>query len=104
MRHAALDQLLARVLQQGTRLGSCVIASGLALALVRGSVLSPGIMGAWIINVGIALLIALPVLRVLLMAIVFFRERDFRLSAIAMLVLVIIALGCISETLGSRRL
>jgi len=90
-----LDQLLARVLQRGTWLGSCVIASGLVLTLAGGSVVSSRIQGARIINVGIAMLIALPVLRVLLMAIVFFRGRDFRLSVIATLVLAIIALGCI---------
>lgn len=94
-RRRGLDHLLARVLQRGIWLGSCVIALGLALTFVGGSVVSSGIMGARIINVGIALVIALPVLRVLLMAIVFFRERDFRFSAIAVLVLVIIALGCI---------
>jgi uncharacterized membrane protein len=48
-----------------------------------------------IITAGIALLIALPVLRVLLMLIVFVRQRDFRLSAIAMLVLVIIVAGSV---------
>jgi len=48
-----------------------------------------------IITAGIALLIALPVLRVVLMVIVFFRARDFRFSAIAMLVLAIILLGSV---------
>jgi len=48
-----------------------------------------------IITAGIALLIALPVLRVLLMLIVFVCQRDFRLSAIAMLVLVIIVVGSV---------
>jgi uncharacterized membrane protein len=51
--------------------------------------------GTWIITAGIALLIVLPVLRVLLMLIVFVRERDFRFGAIAMLVLAIILLGSV---------
>ena len=46
-----------------------------------------------IVTAGIALLIALPVLRVFLMLVVFVRERDFTFSAIAMLVLAIILLG-----------
>jgi uncharacterized membrane protein len=48
-----------------------------------------------IVTAGIALLIVLPVLRVSLMLVVFVRERDFRFSAIAMLVLVIIVLGSV---------
>ena len=48
-----------------------------------------------VITAGIALLIVLPVLRVLLMLIVFVRERDFRFSVIAILVLAIILLGSV---------
>ena len=48
-----------------------------------------------IITAGIALTIALPVLRVVLMLIVFFRARDYRFSAIAMLVLAVILLGSV---------
>ena len=48
-----------------------------------------------IITAGIALLIVLPVLRVLLMLIVFLCERDFRFGAIALLVLAIILLGSV---------
>ncbi len=82
-----LNQLLATVLHRGTWLGWSVIAIGLALP-----------MAGWseaIVTAGIALLIALPVLRVFLMLVVFVRERDFLFSAIAMLVLVIILLGSV---------
>jgi len=90
-----LDLLLATMLHRGTWIGSSVIAVGLALPMVRGSEASSAIMGTWIITAGILLLIALPVLRVLLMLIVFVRERDFRFGAIAMLVLAIILLGAV---------
>jgi uncharacterized membrane protein len=46
-----------------------------------------------IATVGIALFILLPTLRVLLMLLVFLRERDYRFTAIAALVLAIILLG-----------
>jgi len=52
-------------------------------------------IGTRIITAGILLFIVLPVLRVLLMLIVFVRERDFRFGAIAMLVLAIILLGSV---------
>lgn len=85
-RHPELERLLARVLHCGTWLATCVIALGLALPLI-------GRPGAGIVTAGIALFILLPVLRVLLMLIVFVRERDYRFGAIAALVLAIIALG-----------
>lgn len=90
-----LDQLLARVLQRGTWLGSTVIALGMALPIIGGSGASSAMMCTRIVTVGIALIIILPVLRVLLMLIVFVRERDFRFSAIATLVLAIIVLGSV---------
>jgi uncharacterized protein DUF1634 len=94
-RRNGLDQLLATVLHRGTWIGSSVIAVGLALPMARWPEASFPMMGTWIITVGILLLIVLPVLRVLLMLIVFVRERDFRFGAIAMLVLAIILLGSV---------
>jgi hypothetical protein len=90
-----LDLLLATVLHRGTWIGSSVIAVGLALPMVGGSETLSAMMGTWIITAGILLLIVLPVLRVLLMLIVFVRERDFRFGAIAMLVLAITLLGSV---------
>ncbi len=88
-RHRQLEWLLARVLDRGTWLASCVIALGLALTLIAPSVITV----AEIINGGIALFILLPVLRVLLMLIAFVRAGDYRFGVIAALVLTIIALG-----------
>ena len=50
-------------------------------------------------TIGIALFLLLPVLRVVLMLIVFLRERDYRFSAIAALVLRILLVGFV---LGTR--
>jgi uncharacterized membrane protein len=83
------------VLHRGTWLAWSVIALGLALPMVGWSQASSAMIYTRIITAGIAILIALPVLRVVLMLIVFFRARDFRLSAIAMLVLAIILLGSV---------
>jgi hypothetical protein len=83
------------VLHRGTWFAWSVIALGLALPMVGWSQASFAMMYTRIITVGIALLIALPVLRVVLMVIVFVRARDFRFSAIAMLVLAIIVLGSV---------
>ena len=90
-----LDRLLAGVLHRGTWLGGSVIALGLALPMAGWSGASSTMISARIVTAGIALLIGLPVLRVLLMLVVFVRERDFRFSAIAMLVLAIMLLGSV---------
>lgn len=94
--HPRLERLLAGVLEYGTWLGTCVIAAGLVLATIhraasaQGWPLPPGMP---IVAAGILLFILLPVLRVALMLIVFVLERDYRFSAIALLVLAIIFLG-----------
>lgn len=93
-RRPKLDLLLAKVLLRGTWLGSSIIALGLVLPMTGWSGASSMICTE-ITTAGIALLIALPLLRVLLMLIVFIRERDLRFSAIAMLVLAIILLGSV---------
>jgi len=87
-RHPELEKLLARVLDQGAWLASGVIAVGWMLATC-------GWHAAWVINTGIVLLLLLPVLRVLIMLVVFLRERDYRFSAITGLVLTIIVLGAL---------
>ncbi len=97
-----LDRLLASVLHRGTWLGGSVIALGLALPMAGWSEASSTMVGTRIVTAGIALLIVLPVLRVFLMLVVFVRERDFRFSAIAMLVLAIMLLGSVLGVVSSE--
>jgi uncharacterized membrane protein len=80
-------------------LASAAIGLGFALALIdsrvgtRNLAILPNLR---IASMGIVLFILLPSLRVLLMLLVFIRERDFRFAAAAGLVLVIISLSVIS--------
>jgi uncharacterized membrane protein len=93
---ARLESSLARLLDYGSWLASAVIGLGLALALINGRSRAPdpGILSSiLIVTAGIALFILLPVLRVILMLIVFVRQRGYRSIAIATLVLLIILLG-----------
>ncbi len=78
----ALDRRIAMVLHVGTWLASAVIAAGLALP-----------SGARVVTAGIALFVALPIVRVTVMLVEFVRRRDHRVAAISALVLIIIALG-----------
>ena len=78
----ALERRLAVLLNAGTWVASAVIAVGMALP-----------SGARVVAVGIAMLVGLPVLRVVLMLVEFLWRRDYRISLIAALVLIVIALG-----------
>jgi uncharacterized membrane protein len=89
-----LERRLATVLQLGTGLGSCIIATGWVIFAI-GEPLSLRGVALSIIRAGIAVFILLPALRVLVMIIVFFRERDYRFGAIAALVLTVIVIGAV---------
>jgi uncharacterized membrane protein len=82
-----MEGLVAALLRYGTWIASIAIGSGLALAFFDPR------LGPVIVTAGIALFILLPSLRVLLMLVVFVRERDYRFALIAALVLTIILLG-----------
>jgi uncharacterized membrane protein len=90
-----LEELLAALLRYGSWSACAAIGLGFTLALI-GSHLparNPATMPHRIATMGIALIILLPILRVLLMFLVFIRERDFRFASISGLVLAIILAG-----------
>ncbi len=93
-----LEELLAALLRNGSWLASAAIGLGFALALIdsrfgtRNLAILPN-MG--IAGLGIVVFILLPVLRVLLMLLVFIREADSRLALTAGLVFAIILLGIV---------
>ena len=97
-RHGPVEDLehrLAATLSCGTWLASAVIALGLLLPPLTQQ-------GARIVTVGLALLILLPVLRVMLMLVAFLRARDFPLTAVAVLVLAIIGLSLAVGSLSAH--
>jgi hypothetical protein len=102
IRTGRLEGLLAALLRNGTWLASAAIGLGFLLALIdsrfgtRNLAFVPNMHWA---TLGIALFIMLPVLRVLLMLLVFIQEGDSRLAVTAGLVLAIILM---SIALGSR--
>jgi hypothetical protein len=92
-----LEELLAAFLRYGSWSASAAIGLGFALALIgsHSPARNPAIASHRIATMGIALFILLPMLRVLLMFLVFLRERDFRFAWIAGSVLAIILLGIV---------
>jgi hypothetical protein len=104
-RSAQLEWLLADTLQYGTWLAFATIGVGLALALIDSRFSAPKLTilrDMRIATIGIALFILLPVVRVIVMLIVYLRQRDYRLGAIALLILTIILLG-LAVGLGGKQ-
>jgi uncharacterized membrane protein len=91
-RASGLERRLATMLQLGTWVGSIIISVGWVLS-ATGEPPSLPTAAVAIVRAGIALFILLPALRVLLMVVVFVRERDYRFGAIAALVLAVIVVG-----------
>jgi uncharacterized membrane protein len=82
------EWLLAGLLRYGTWLASGVTGLGLAMPLV-------GFEGAPVVAVGVALFIALPALRVLVMLGAFIVDQDYRFVIVATVVLITILTGLV---------
>jgi uncharacterized membrane protein len=80
------ELLLAGLLRYGTWLASGLTGLGLAMPLA-------GVEGTAVVAVGVALFVALPVLRVLVMLGAFIVEQDYRLVLVATVVLMTILAG-----------
>jgi hypothetical protein len=97
-RAGRLEDLLAALLCYGSWSALTAIGLGYALTLIgsdwptRNLAVLPNMR---IVRVGIALFILLPIFRVLLMFLVFIRERDVRFAFISGLVLATILLGIV---------
>lgn len=84
------ESLLANLLEIGTIVACIIIALGLLLSSVAEI---DGAFGSAVMKAGIALIILLPILRVVMMLGLFTRERDRRYMAISFAVLIIIGCG-----------
>lgn len=91
-----LEELLADFLRYGSWSALAIIGLGYVLALIgpHGQTWSLSLLSNMrIVRAGIALFILIPILRVLLMFLVFIGQRDFRFAIISGAVLAIILLG-----------
>jgi uncharacterized membrane protein len=85
-----LEPRLGATLRIGTWAASAVIACGLVWPIFHAA------GGKTIVLTGIAIIIALPVVRVALMFSAFVKARDFRFVAVAAVVLLMIGLGVLA--------
>ena len=101
-----LEEKLAALLCFGSWLACATIGVGYALALIGSHApdCNPASLSILrIIRAGIALFILLPILRVLVMLLVFIREGDYRFAFISGMVLAIILLGIFLGVAASSR-
>jgi Protein of unknown function (DUF1634) len=98
-----LNLLLARQLRYGIWLASSVTALGMIVALFGRWIAPHGhtmTLGTGIVGKGIALIILLPILRVVLMLIVFLRERNYLFGMISGIVLMTIGVSVMAGLYG----
>lgn len=90
-----LDRRLATFLQYGTWIASATIAVGMFLRTTTAmGEIGSARLATTAVTTGVAAFILLPILRLVLMLFIFFRQRDYCYAFIAALVLLIVGLGC----------
>ena len=88
MREPAFDRAVAAVLRIGAFSCFFVMLTGLIVGLF-----APHYVAVEIERVGVLLMLATPVVRVIVACFLFFREKDFRYGWISLGVLLILSLG-----------
>lgn len=88
VREPAFDRVVSRVLMIGAFAGFAIMLSGVVLAMFSNSGLTRQFE-----TVGVVVMLATPVVRVLVVCILFSHEKDWRYTAISFGVLVILLLG-----------
>src|SRR5437588_11755967 len=87
--HKATDRLLARALMVGGLVAFLLILAGSVMVSVHAP------YGTAVLRAGVLVLMSTPVLRVALAVVAFWMERDYKYTAIAFAVLLIVLVGAI---------
>jgi len=90
LREPGFDRIVALVLRTGAFACFFIMLAGLIVG-----VLAPGYIPREIERVGVLLMLATPVVRVIVACFLFFREKDYRYGYISLGVLVILMLGAV---------
>jgi uncharacterized membrane protein len=90
VREPAFDRTVAMVLRIGAFTCFFVMLAGLIIGFFTNGLISLGIE-----RIGVLLMLATPVVRVVVACFLFFREKDYRYGWISLGVLVILMLGAV---------
>lgn len=97
-----LERTLGRVLGIGVALSTLALVAGLAVAAVSGG----GPLAMRLLTIGVVMLIATPVARVVVSAIAYLRARDWTFAVLTLIVLgeliasIVAAMRSLGRTLG----
>jgi uncharacterized membrane protein len=78
-----LEKTLGRVLGAGVALSSLALVAGLAVAALSGG----GTLATRLLTIGVVILIATPIARVVVSALAYLRERDWTFALLTLIVL-----------------
>jgi uncharacterized membrane protein len=98
-RTARLEEIIGIVLRAGVIASSVCLAAGLVLSLVTGG----GAVTSFLLNTGIVVLLATPVVRVIVSTVQYVSERDWAFATLTFIVLLELAASAIAALVLNRR-
>jgi uncharacterized membrane protein len=99
MKASRLERIIGIVLRAGVVTSSVCLGVGLGLSLIGA-----GPVTAWLLNIGVIVLLATPVARVLVSIVEYSSSRDWPFVALTAIVLVELAASAVAALLFNRRL
>ena len=100
-RHASrLEQVIGGVLRAGVTASSICLGVGLVLALFAGA----ATIATMLLQIGVIVLLATPVARVLVSVIEYAQQRDWRFTLLTLIVLVELLASAVAALIFNRRL
>lgn len=99
-RDRGLEQLIGTVLRAGVMTSSVCLAVGLALSLIGATAALANIL----LQVGIVVLLATPVARVLVSIVEYAQQRDWKFTILTAIVLVELLASAVAALMFNKRL
>jgi uncharacterized membrane protein len=94
-----LERLIGTVLRAGVAISSACLAVGLLLYLANG-----GALATLLLNVGIVVLLATPLARVVVSTVEYVSQRDWPFAALTFIVLLELVASAVAALVFNRRL
>jgi uncharacterized membrane protein len=94
-----LERLIGTVLRAGVAISSACLAVGLLLYLANG-----GALATLLLNVGIVVLLATPLARVVVSTVQYVSQRDWPFAALTFIVLLELVASAVAALVFNRRL
>ena len=99
-RTAPLERIIGTVLRAGVMTSSVCLAVGLVLSLATGG----GAVAGLLLNVGIIVLLATPVARVIVSTVQYVNERDWGFATLTFIVLLELLASAVAALVFNRRI